>query len=187
MRYLTRHGQLIASWTHVPVPPLNDTSGADGSALGLNLRGLSVPWKDGVNPPYCLATNASQVMNTLFKMMNFALKMMNFVLKMTDLGAQNPPTQPKMPPDVDITQCLQVWAGPLSDNATVVGLVNACENGTQTISATWATLESAGLRDGQKCEVRDLYAGKSLAPATGKVSAMVGEHDIAVLRLSGCK
>ena len=31
-----------------------------------------------------------------------------------------------MPPDVDISQCLQVWAGPLSGGETVVGLVNAC-------------------------------------------------------------
>ena len=60
--------------------------------------GRGVPWSKQINPPYCLASNQTS----------------------------NPPTQPRMPPDVDISQCLQVWAGPLSGGETVVGLVNAC-------------------------------------------------------------
>ena len=56
----------------------------------------------------------------------------------------------------------------------------------------WAELDKArppgsSPRQHMKCDVRDLYAGKDLAPATFRLSAEVGEHDIAVLRLSNCK
>ena len=62
----------------------------------------------------------------------------------------------------------------------------------RTISTDWAELDKAlppgsSPRQHMKCEVRDLYAGKELAPATFRLSAEVGEHDIAVLRLSNCK
>jgi hypothetical protein len=144
--YLSRHGQLIASWTHVPIPPLT------GAKLD------PVPWKDQINPPYCLASAPA---------------------------AQGPqePKKPSFVPSVqpDITLCLQVWSGPLSGNDTVVGFVNSCVNGTQSIEATWAELGIA--QSIKMCAVRDLYTGKDLPLATGKVSAMVGEHDIAALRL----
>jgi len=161
--YLSRHGQLIASWTHVPIPPLGDH---DNAAAAAAVAAEDPPsWKSQINPPYCLATNQTQ----------------------------NPPTQPRMPPDIDISMCLQVWAGPLAGNATVVGLVNSCLNGTQTITTDWSELDGAGafpagsLPSGKvTCEVRDLYAGKNLAPATAKLSAEVGEHDIAVFKLSNC-
>lgn len=164
--YLSRHGQLIHSWTRVPIPPLSGDTATDTNNTGsLRRRSQSGPsWKDLINPPYCLATNQTE----------------------------NPPTQPVMPPSVDITMCLQVWAGPLSHNETVVGLVNACLNGTQTVTTNWSELDTvlpAGAlpRLHQKCDVRDLYEGKDLAPATYTLSAKVGEHDIAVLKLSNCK
>ena len=77
---------------------------------------------------------------------------------------------------------LQVWSGPLSGNGTVVGLANMC-NGTHPITATWAEL-GVDLGSDVTCAVRDLYAGKDLPPAKGSISAGVGEHDIAVFRLT---
>jgi len=150
--YLTRHGQLIASWTQVPIPPLEGHAPCSGW-----------PCPDW-NPPMCLASSASQ----------------------------HPPAQPPMPAGVplplpDISQCLQVWAGPLASKASelshVVGLVNSCQNGSATIQVDWSEI---GLKLGksQSCKVRDLYAGKDLGESKGGVSAQVGEHDIAVLRLS---
>jgi hypothetical protein len=158
--YLTRHGQLVASWTHVPIPPLGASTPGRRTQISPGVR-----WSDQINPPYCLATNQTE----------------------------HAPQQPKMPPEVDISQCLQVWAGPLSNNGTVVGLVNSCLNGTQNISTTWSELGRALPKfdrprgTAMKCDVRDLYSGEDLAPATGTVSAMVGEHDIAVLRLTDCR
>jgi len=36
--YLTRHGQLIASWTHVPIPPIGSDGASDGAADGSTRR-----------------------------------------------------------------------------------------------------------------------------------------------------
>ena len=70
--------------------------------------------------------------------------------------------------------------------------VLAGTNGTRTITTDWAELDKAlppgsSPRAHMKCDVRDLYAGKDLGRATFRLSAEVGEHDIAVLRLSNCK
>ena len=146
--YLSRHGQLIASWTIVPIPPLPSSEEAP------SVSWPPVQW----NPPFCLASAASA----------------------------HPPTAPPKPSfvhgDPDISQCLQVWSGPLSGNGTVVGLANMC-NGTHPIAATWAEL-GLDLGSDVTCAVRDLYAGKDLPPAKGSISAGVGEHDIAVFRLT---
>ena len=157
--YLSRHGQLIASYTTVPIPPLAGEGEGEGESGGDS-------WASQVNPPYCLATAATS----------------------------SPPREPPLPSfvhgDPDITQCLQVWAGPLSGNDTVVGLVNSCSNGAQVITATWddigvsSRFASATGEAQVTCSVRDMYAGKDLPPATGNVSATVGEHDIVALRLA---
>jgi hypothetical protein len=148
--YLSRQGQLIASWTIVPIPPLVVHGGAPSVAV----EWPPVQW----NPPFCLASAATK----------------------------NPPAAPPKPSfvhgDPDITQCLQVWAGPLSGNGTAVAFVNAC-NGTQPMTATWAEL-GIDQASGVQCAVRDLYAGKDLPPATGQITATVGEHDVAVFRLT---
>lgn len=171
--YLSRRGQLISSWTSVPVPPLHgggiassgnsngDANGnANGDAYGVGIGADGVGWPPMAwNPPYCLASAETS----------------------------NPPRPPPKPSfvhgDPDATLPLQVWSGPLSGNGTVVAFVNA-GGGTHPISATWAELGIAGLASGATCAVRDLWAGRDLPPATGSLSATVGEHDSAVFRLT---
>jgi len=117
-------------------------------------------WFDKVDAPYCLATAPSS----------------------------RPPTEPPQPRALSVPNCdeegngpvLVVFAGPLAGGDVVVGLANKC-NGTHTITAHFGDI---GAKAGTTYAVRDLMTGTSLPDATAQVSAQVGTHDIAVLRLS---
>lgn len=91
----------------------------------------------------------------------------------------------------------------LSGDSIAVALVNKCD-GEHKIEASWADI---GAKAGQaykvsacvtlqsirqtvcscRTQVRDVLAHKDLPPATGSVSAVVGQHDVSVLRLEPVK
>lgn len=115
-------------------------------------------WYDAVDVPFCLASAPSS----------------------------SPPKEPSKPPAItaslscnEATPTLVVVAGPLSGGGIAVGLSNKC-SGNHTITATFKDIGAAA---GTTYKVRDAVNHVDLADATDHVSAMVGEHDIAVLRL----
>ena len=114
-------------------------------------------WFDTVDVPFCLATAPSS----------------------------SPPKKPATPPDVHMPACdgdkptLLIFAGPLAGGSIAVGLSNKC-SGNHTIVATF---EQIGAAAGTKYKVRDAINHLDLPDASSSVTAVVGEHDIAVLRL----
>jgi hypothetical protein len=115
-------------------------------------------WFNEVDVPFCLATANSSF----------------------------PPKEPPAPPAISVPGCnsaaptLLIFAGPLSGGAIVVGLSNVCA-GNHTIAATF---EQIGAATGSTYTVRDTINHVDLADATSTVSAIVGEHDIVVLKLT---
>ena len=79
---------------------------------------------------------------------------------------------------------IDVWGGPLSAGAFVVGLVNRDGSAPRVIAARWAWLETPGVGDATSFCVTELFAGTSLGALVGGVSLTVPAHDIAVLKLT---
>uniref|UniRef100_A0A7S0J3B0 Alpha-galactosidase n=1 Tax=Calcidiscus leptoporus TaxID=127549 RepID=A0A7S0J3B0_9EUKA len=77
----------------------------------------------------------------------------------------------------------EVWGGPLANGAYVIALVNRFTQPLH-ISAPFAALGVPSIGTRSSFNVRDLWAHKSLGRATGKISAIVPAHDIALMRLS---
>lgn len=90
------------------------------------------------------------------------------------------PSAPELPPAVNHTLPLQIWAGGLSGGGLAVVLVNTGANGAN-INATWRQL---GLPTDAAMAVRDVYAGADRGIARGSVGAFVGSHDVAALTLT---
>jgi alpha-galactosidase len=72
----------------------------------------------------------------------------------------------------------EVWARPLADGSTAVGLFNR-GSASAEIVARWSELGLDGRR-----RVRDLWAHADRAPAAGELRAEVGPHGVLMLRLS---
>ena len=81
-------------------------------------------------------------------------------------------------PAVDISQPLQVWAGPLAGGDVAVLLLNI-GSGTKKITASW---DDIGLKSGVSAMATDLWTGENLT-AVGSISASVASHASAVYRL----
>ena len=79
----------------------------------------------------------------------------------------------------------EVWARELTGGALAVALLNR-GNETATIGATWGQLGVANATARTTCAVRDLWGRKDLG-RTISLSAAVGSHDTAVLRVTGCR
>lgn len=97
------------------------------------------------------------------------------------------PVKPDVPqnPPINYSLPLQVWAGPLAGGDVVVLLLNADDNATATITASWAEI---GLGKGVVVSAQDLWTGESLGVLKNSaVSAKVGPHDTAVIRLTPTK
>lgn len=145
------------TWTKGPMPPaLPPSPPAPPPAPP-----VPKDWFNQVDPPFCLATAPSS----------------------------SPPMEPPKPPPISggSLNChtdkptLLAFAGPLSGGDIAVGLANKC-TGSQKITASFKDI---GAKSGVTYKVRDTIAHKDLPDATdGTVSAMVGEHDISVLRLT---
>lgn len=91
-----------------------------------------------------------------------------------------PPPPPAPPPSVDTSLPLQVWAGPLSGEATVVLLLNT-GNGTSPITAKW---EHIGVKKGARMKATDLWTGAEQHTDNDSITGQVGSHDCAAFRLS---
>ena len=85
---------------------------------------------------------------------------------------------------------LQVWARPLVDGTLAVALFNS-KNESASMSADFGKLPpTAGPHGGAKwgagthASVRDLWAHKALADATGRFSATVAPHETVVVKLA---
>ena len=95
--------------------------------------------------------------------------------------AQAPrPSQPKLPPVVNFSLPLQVWAAELTNQSIAVVLMNTGAH-SATITANWTQL---GISTSLSMTVRDMFAHKDLGVATASVHAVVGSHDVAALLLS---
>ena len=90
------------------------------------------------------------------------------------------PSAPELPPAVNHTLPLQIWAGELSGGALAVVLVNTGAK-SASINATWRQL---GLPAERTMAVRDVYAGADRGIARGSVGDFVGSHDVAALTLT---
>ena len=90
------------------------------------------------------------------------------------------PSAPELPPVVNHTLPLQIWAGELSGGALAVVLVNTGARGA-SINASWRQL---GLATNATMAVRDVYAGVERGSSAGSLSALVGSHDVAALTLT---
>ena len=90
------------------------------------------------------------------------------------------PSAPKLPPVVNHSLPLQVWAGELSGGALAVVLVNTGVRGAN-ITASWHQL---GLATNATMAVRDVYAGVEHGSSSGFFSVLVGSHDVAALTLT---
>lgn len=89
------------------------------------------------------------------------------------------PAAPDLPPRVNTSLPIQVWAGKLSKGALAVVLMNTGPN-SANVSASWSQL---GLAAGVTVAVRDAWAEVDRGTATQSVSALVGSHDVAALTL----
>lgn len=76
---------------------------------------------------------------------------------------------------------LEAWAGPLAGGDRVVLLFN--RNGAAGANVS-VGFEALGLPAGSSARVRDALAGKDAGTAAGSVSAVLGVHDVSVLRLT---
>lgn len=90
------------------------------------------------------------------------------------------PSTPDLPPVVNYTLPLQVWAGELSGGAMAVVLMNTGARGAN-INASWRHL---GLATNATMAVRNVYTGAEHGTFTGSVGALVGPHDVAALTLT---
>jgi alpha-galactosidase len=74
----------------------------------------------------------------------------------------------------------EAWAKPLADGSFAVGMFNL---GTRDYrqNVAWEVL---GIHDRRACRVRDLWAHEDLGEATGSFSAVVGPHDVCLVRLT---
>ena len=77
----------------------------------------------------------------------------------------------------------EVWGGPLAAGGFVLALVNRYTSAT-TITAPFSALGVPSVGAESSFEVRDLWAAKAVGRATGRISARVEAHDMAVFRLS---
>eukprot|EP00038_Savillea_parva_P025307 m.47117 g.47117 ORF g.47117 m.47117 type:complete len:656 (-) comp6848_c0_seq1:2276-4243(-) len=93
------------------------------------------------------------------------------------------PDPPALPPNVNTSLPLQVWAGPLVNGSVGVVLMNT-GNQSATITATW---KDVGLPHGSTVVVRDVWLHKDLHTAYDSVSAVVAPHDVAALLLTPIK
>ena len=78
-------------------------------------------------------------------------------------------------------QAADVWAKPLADGSVAVGLFNLGERERRRVAVAW---ESIGLHDRRSCRVRDLWAGEDLGVFRGDFSALVGSHDVVLVRIA---
>jgi hypothetical protein len=78
----------------------------------------------------------------------------------------------------------EVWGGPLSAGAYVMGLWNRGGAAATTVTARWRFLGVPGIDDTTTLCVRDLWAGANLGPHIGSVAMTVDVHDLALVRLS---
>jgi alpha-galactosidase len=74
----------------------------------------------------------------------------------------------------------EVWMKPLADGSRAVILLNRGSE-ESPIAVRW---EDVGLFPGKPAVVRDLWARKDVAAATGRHEAKVGAHDVAFLRIT---
>jgi len=94
------------------------------------------------------------------------------------------PKPPRLPPQIDASFTLQVWAGPLSKREFAVALINADSTGSEPITAHWPDI---GISPGVKMMAYDLYAGKTLGEYTDSITATVASHDVSAILLSPVK
>ena len=83
---------------------------------------------------------------------------------------------------VNISGTSEVWAGKLyaeSGSAYAVILLNR-GNTTASIKGQWSDI---GINTTQSCDVRDLWAHKDMGKMTGKVTATVPSHGVAMYKL----
>jgi alpha-galactosidase len=71
----------------------------------------------------------------------------------------------------------EVWARPLADGTTAVGLFNRGPE-PALVAATWADLGLAGTQP-----VRDIWRQQDLPPATGRLEATVPRHGVVLVRI----
>ena len=83
------------------------------------------------------------------------------------------------------TGTVELWGGPLSGGAWVIGLFNAgdAQNATN-ITAPFAAFESPGIGETTQFCVRDVWGRKNVGSYVGSFSAEVGAHDLGVYKLS---
>jgi hypothetical protein len=93
--------------------------------------------------------------------------------------APKPPNPPLNP--FSTSSPLQIWAGPLSRGNVVVLLLNTGHH-SSIITASWSQV---GLEQGTAVRATDLWTGASMGVlTTNSISATVGMHDVAAIRLS---
>ena len=96
------------------------------------------------------------------------------------------------PPGSSDTYCLartkdvrggavEVWAGPLVNNGTVVLLFNRNTPGVTNVTAAWGYL---GIPLAQRMAVRDVWAKADLGVFAGAFTAPVNPHGVVLLRMS---
>jgi hypothetical protein len=78
---------------------------------------------------------------------------------------------------------LELWGGPLSGGAWVLGMLNTGTTNA-TISAPFSALEAAGIGPTTSFCVRDVWARKTLGSFKGSFSAQVTTHDLGVYKLT---
>ena len=77
---------------------------------------------------------------------------------------------------------LEVWAGPLSDGAQAVVLLNRGDTGSESITVNWNDI---GFFSNRSAEVRDLWAHKDLGTFLGNyASPMIDAHSAMMLRIT---
>ena len=79
---------------------------------------------------------------------------------------------------VNISGTSEVWAGKLMDSFAVILLNRG--NATASITGQWSDI---GINTTQSCDVRDLWAHKDMGKMTGKVTATVPSHGVAMYKL----
>lgn len=90
------------------------------------------------------------------------------------------PPAPKPPAPIP-TGTVQVWAGPLNDGSLVVAVLNSADSVVLNVTVPWSDL---GLHPAAIRVARDLLAHADLGARSGSITALVGPHDVMVVKLS---
>ena len=79
----------------------------------------------------------------------------------------------------------EVWGGPLTGGAFVLGLLNTGSTNA-TVAAPFAALGVAGVGADSTFCVRDLWARADVGAFTGRFAAVVPRHDLGIFKLTPC-